>query len=391
MCKQCDKNSEFEEKSRKVHGDKYDYRKVDFINVNTPVIIVCPEHGEFKQAPINHLNGQGCPICGRLKSAKSRTSTTEEFISKSRKIHGDKYDYSKVDYKGSKTKVCIICPVHGEFWQRPNEHLSGNGCSKCGRDITGEKRGLTIEKFIDTSNKVHNNFYDYSKVKKVRRRSIDKVTIICPIHGEFEQTPRSHMDGEGCPRCSYELRGQNMRKDPQVFVDEATEFYNGFFKYDKVVYKGNKTKVCVICPEHGDFWVTPNAHLRGVSCPKCSQSSFECKVRGILNEYNIQYTVEQTFKWMGLLRLDFFLPEYNVAIECQGEQHYEPVDYAGNGKEWANEQFEKCKERDKRKLDECKKHGIPIIYIKYDVENIEGFLLKELGKYGFPSNTINKE
>ena len=382
MCELCnDKNRIFEEKARKVHGDKYDYSKVEYVNSNTKVCIICPIHGEFLMRPINHLRGQGCPKCGRKSSSEKRKNGLNEFIEKARKVHGDKYDYSKVEYVNNKTKVCIICPIHGEFWQRPNDHLTGYGCNKCGRDITCDKRSLDIEEFIKVSNEVHNNFYDYSKVKKVRNRQLDKVTIICPKHGEFEQPPYFHMHGEGCPVCSYELRGENRSKGTDKFIEEATAFYHGFFKYSKTVYKTSNQKVCVTCPEHGDFWVIPNNHLRGVGCPVCNQSGFETKIRGILDKYHIKYNVEQTFKWMGRLRLDFYLPDYNIGIECQGEQHYEPVDYAGKGTEWAEKQFEKVQERDKRKLNECTKHNIPIIYIKYDNNDIESYLLNELKQY----------
>lgn len=112
-----------------VHGDKYDYSKVNYVNSYTKVCIICSIHGEFWQTLNNHLKGQGCPICNRKKNMGKQT-----FIEKARKIHGDKYDYSKVEYKGNKVKVCIICPIHGVFWQRPNDHLSGHGCDMCRLD-----------------------------------------------------------------------------------------------------------------------------------------------------------------------------------------------------------------------------------------------------------------
>jgi len=117
---------QFIEEARQVHGDKYDYSKVEYVNSATKVCIVCPEHGEFWQRAGEHLKGKGC-----IKCAKHYKPTTEEFIEKARKAHGDKYDYSKVEYVNNKTKVCIICPEHGEFWQKPNNHLSGQGCPFC--------------------------------------------------------------------------------------------------------------------------------------------------------------------------------------------------------------------------------------------------------------------
>ena len=114
---------EFIKKAREVHGDKYDYSKVEYVFNKTEVCIICREHDEFWQKPKNHLSGYGCPICSGRK--KMRTS---DFIKKARSVHGEKYDYSKVEYNGNSEKVCIICPEHGEFWQRAGEHLKGKGC-----------------------------------------------------------------------------------------------------------------------------------------------------------------------------------------------------------------------------------------------------------------------
>ena len=122
---------EFTEKAKKVHGDKYDYSKVEYINNKTKVCIICPEHGEFWQTPDSHLRGRGCRQCS-IKSMKDKQRlSTEDFIEKAKEIHGNKYDYSKVDYVNSQTKVCIICPKHGEFWQTPLNHLKGKGCPDC--------------------------------------------------------------------------------------------------------------------------------------------------------------------------------------------------------------------------------------------------------------------
>ena len=166
-------NSEFIAKARKIHNEKYDYSKVEYINNRTKVCIICPIHGEFWQTPNAHLNGQDCPKCkGKIKL------TLEKFIEKAKKVHGDKYDYSKVEYINNHTKVCIICPIHGEFWQTPQHHLKGVGCPKC----YGNFR-KTTEQFIEEARKVHGDKYDYSKVEYVNATT--KVRIICPKHGEF--------------------------------------------------------------------------------------------------------------------------------------------------------------------------------------------------------------
>lgn len=122
-------NEEFISEARKLHGDRYDYSKVEYKNNGTPVTIICPDHGEFQQKPWVHLMGCGCQKCCK----NGVKLTTEEWVEKARGVHGDKYDYSKVDYKNAHSKVIITCPEHGDFEQEPSSHLCGKGCPKCGR------------------------------------------------------------------------------------------------------------------------------------------------------------------------------------------------------------------------------------------------------------------
>lgn len=127
-------NNDIINKFKEIHGDKYDYREVEYYNARTPVKIICPDHGVFEQTSYNHLSGRGCIKCsGKL------ISTTEEFIERSKLIHGDKYDYRLVNYKRSNIKVRIICKEHGFFDQVPNSHVSGSGCYKCGIELIAKK------------------------------------------------------------------------------------------------------------------------------------------------------------------------------------------------------------------------------------------------------------
>ena len=184
----------FIKKSIEVHGDKYDYSKVEYINVNTKVCIICPEHGEFEQIPMNHIIGQGCPKCA------GRGLNTKEVVKKFREIHGEYYDYSKVEFIGMHNKVCIICPEHGEFWQTPSKHIIGQGCKQCAHSDNGFNKRMTQNEFIMKANKTHNNKYDYSNVVYIT--SHDKIDIICPKHGVFRQLPYDHLHGHGCPSCN---------------------------------------------------------------------------------------------------------------------------------------------------------------------------------------------
>ena len=191
--------------------------------------------------------------------------TTEEFIKKARKVHGGKYDYSKVEYVKSTIKVCIICPIHGEFWQRPDIHLQGKGCTKCGRKRIALSSSKSIEQFLYAAKKVHGTKYDYSKVEFVNYQT--RVTIICPVHGEFYQSPTSHLQGNGCPKCGKERT--SLRLTNESFIKKAKAVHGDRYDYSKVEYVGNKDKVCIICREHGEFWQEARMHLSGCGCPIC--------------------------------------------------------------------------------------------------------------------------
>ena len=153
MAKKPITTNKFIEKAMIVHKNKYDYSLVNYIHSSLEVKIICPIHSEFDQIPKSHLSGRGCKYCGN-----NIKSTLNEFIEKSNIIHNNKYDYSLVDYQGNKSKVKIICFIHSEFPQRPNDHLSGIGCPKCAN------KNVTTEEFIEKSNIIHNNKYDYSLV-----------------------------------------------------------------------------------------------------------------------------------------------------------------------------------------------------------------------------------
>ena len=181
---------DFLKKCYLIHNDKYDYSLVDYINNKTKVRIICFEHGEFWQTPSKHISGQGCPKCANDKLRH----TNETFIGRSNIIHNDKYDYSLVDYINNKTKVRIICFEHGEFWQIPANHLNGSGCPKCNNNYK-----LTTDLFIERSNIIHDNKYDYSLVNYKNNKT--KVIIICNKHGEFKQRPDAHLNGQGCSKC----------------------------------------------------------------------------------------------------------------------------------------------------------------------------------------------
>jgi len=189
----------FIKKAKEVHSNAYNYDSITKVDTVNKLKINCPKHGDFYQLLHNHLNGQGCPICGTLKTSIENRYDTDGFVNKAKSIHGNKYDYSKVDYIDSKTKVKIICEEHGEFEQQPYNHLRGKGCPKCGNNEVKLKLTYTVDDFIGKAKEVHKDKYDYSKVdyKDIR----NKVLINCPTHGDFEQSPYIHINGHGCPNC----------------------------------------------------------------------------------------------------------------------------------------------------------------------------------------------
>lgn len=228
-----------------------------------------------------------------------KKNTVDEFIEKAKKVHGDRYDYSKVEYKGSKTKVCIVCPEHGEFWQKPNNHLNGQNCPSCFLNKKGENITLTTNEFIERAKKVHGDKYDYSKVEYVN--SYTKVCIICKKHGEFWQKPHNHLTNRGCKEC-----GIKHNKNESKLKKEILKYFN----IDEIEY-------------------------------------------------------EARLSWLGLQSIDIYIPSLKIAIEYQGRQHFKASDYFGGDKA-----FKKRQELDERKRDLCIKNNVRLLYFTYNKSDI---------------------
>ncbi|MDB2405686.1 DUF723 domain-containing protein [Arcobacteraceae bacterium] len=251
---------DFIRRAREVHGDRYDYSKVEYKRGHDHVTIICSEHGEFRQSPSNHIhknNKRGCPVCGGSKS-----HTTESFIKSARKVHGDRYDYSQVKYTNNKAKITVICPKHGSFTQITTAHLKGHGCPECG----GCKRHDT-ESFIKKAREVHGDKYDY--IKTVYKTAHKEITVICPNHGEFITTPSNHFAGKGCKLCGHESASRAKTSTNEAFIKKARAIHGDKYNYDLVNYKRNSIKITIICPIHGEFQQIPSDHLSGFSCNQC--------------------------------------------------------------------------------------------------------------------------
>lgn len=485
----------FLQKAKRVHGDDYDYSKVEYVNNKTKILVKCNKCGlEFEVRPDNHLNKKsGCPKCNKQSPFKKKTM---DFIKELKEIYGDKYDYSKVEYINNKTKVCIICPKHGEFWQTPSHLLHGISCTKCSNNYRPTKDELlmilkkkyptydfnlsnykktkdvicvidenkcehfvsiptllkknwkrghvtstsyliyklrekfrddydyslvkfinretpiklinnntreivehpyyyffqankvvekiktknTSESIIDKIKEVYGDKYDYSKVKYANPNT--KITIICPIHGEFEIYPYNFLKGNGCPKCRKEEINKISSLGIENFLQKAREVHGDKYDYSKVEYVNNRTKVCIICPTHGEFWQTPSEHLQNHGCPVCKQSKLEKAMRLFLQKNNIVFEQQKHFEWLGLQSLDFYIPSKKLGIECQGKQHFGLGDF---GSKRFNKSIAQERDECKRKL--CEENGVKLLYysnlgIEYPYKVFENKeeLLKEIDK-----------
>jgi very-short-patch-repair endonuclease len=228
--------SDFVKVSISVHGDKYDYSESDYKNNLSMLNILCNVHGTFVQRASNHMRGMGCYHCRKMKPKDPN------FISRAIQVHGDKYDYSKVEYDGSFPHVTIICKKHGEFRQSPANHLSGRMCDKCAREATR----IGEEKIESMFRSVHGDKYDYSLTEFSNIRA--KITILCKEHGEFKQRTRNHINGQGCPKC-----GDRFGIKENLWLD-SLNIKERQIRIGRYVVDGYCSKTKTIYEFNGDFW-----------------------------------------------------------------------------------------------------------------------------------------
>ena len=269
--KQRSSGQEFVNKAKKVHGDYYDYHKINYVNNKTDIEIICREHGSFWQQPSNHLAGKGCILCGSQKTSDSFRSTVQQFVKKAKKVHKGWYSYERVKYTNNRIKVDVTCPEHGSFLVSPSNHLRGKGCPPCGRLITAE-------------------------------------------------TSRRHMTGKTPPN----------KISLENFIKRANIVHDDHYSYGKVQLVDIKKNIVITCLEHGDFVQRPDHHLQGVGCPTCNQSKGEREINMILDKWKIKYEIQANL--FENYRFDFYLTELNTVIEYHGIQHYKAIDFFGGEK-----------------------------------------------------------
>lgn len=237
---------EFIDKSMCLFGDQLDYSKVNYINSRTEVVLICKQHGDFEIKPKDHISYvRGCSICS------GSAYNTETFIAAAVTIHSNKYLYDKVNYEGVKNLVIITCKKHGDFEQSPDKHLNARqGCPKCKKSAHKD-----INYVIKSANVIHKGFYDYSAAKFTKM--FDYITIICPLHGEFSQTPANHINHkQRCPACAVGkskkeeewlnqigLPNDRLHRTVILTIENKRLIVDGFDPDTKTVYEF-----------YGDFW-----------------------------------------------------------------------------------------------------------------------------------------
>lgn len=359
--KRAHSQEEFLQLCKVKHGELFDYSKAIYSGVFNKVVIICSIHGEFSQSAAAHWRGQGCPQCNPY-----RKSSTERFICEAKLKHNNKFIYDKVDYKNNATSVLIICPLHGEFDQKPADHIRGiTGCPKCGIEQKGISRRSNLDEFVEKAVKIHQDKYIYDKFVYVS--AIAKSIIICKTHGEFLQSANTHLGGAGCKGCMKDELRNKYSMGIDKFISLSKDIHQDQYNYDKFVYVNSKTPGIIICKIHGEFLQTPSKHLIGRGCSDCKSIGYNEKaIKNLFKEYDLNFKPQYFLKYVSPTntthRFDFYFPELKIAIEYNGRQHYEVTGFSSD-KTKNIETFNLIQKRDQFKREFCQSHYIQLLEI----------------------------
>lgn len=345
------------QKSREIHGEKYDYSLITEYNgskIKYP--IVCPRHGVFYKNFQDHLyKKQGCPECSGRKRY-----TSDEFIAKCKHLnHVDNYSFDKTVYINNKTKVTVTCKEHGDFQISPSHLLNGEGCPVCRYIKSANKKRRSFDTVVNEARKVHGDKYDYSLVTNYKNDRI-KYPIICKKHGVFHQTFNNHIKGkQGCPVCGVEKSHEERKLTNEEFIEKATSIHGNKYDYSLVNYISSKDKVDIICPTHGIFKQIARNHLFGQGCPKCfcEKSNIESEILEFIKELlpNTKI-VENDRTVLDGKEIDIFIPSMKIGFEV-------------NGLIWHSEKFEDDITYHKNKTDIAEEKGYTLYQIFEDEWN----------------------
>lgn len=271
--------------------------------------------------------------------------TTDRFVKLATAKHGGKYTYEKANYKGSREKITVTCPQHGDFEQKASSHLFGKGCLLCSNNAP-----FTTEDFIARARARHGEKYDYSKVEY--RGALKKVIITCSDHGDFEQKADAHIRGQGCKSC----RDNSISDTTESFIAKASLFHRNKYDYSKVIYGDTqRDKVEIICPKHGVFKQSPQHHLSGCGCPKCSTfgpSKPEIELFDFIKAIAPD-TIQSDRTTLKGKEIDILVPSKNIGFEF-------------NGLYWHSEATDTPMRYHQDKSDYAAKAGVRLIHIFED-------------------------
>lgn len=333
---------------------EFSYDKTVYINKDTKVVITCHRHGDKLVNPKDFIHGDAyCPDCTK---ERLHNEFVHRVIERAQEKHkNDNYIYHPELIIDSKSKMGVECPKHGIFWQTINNHIhKGTQCPECVKENFVNPKKFTFEEAVALANIKHNNRYTYHKDSYVNTMS--KTLITCPIHGDFQQTMHNHLAGQGCPKCGSAQGGLMMRLSQEEFLSRIQKIHkNKGYDFSKVIYQTYNDKVIVICPKHGEFQIKALHLLLGSGCPMCKMPKLEIAVKNELISNHIVYEEQKRFKqWLGRQSLDFYIPEKNIGIECQGIQHFK------NDRRY--NKLDEVQERDLRKKQLCKDNNVHLIY-----------------------------
>ena len=355
------------------HGDKFDYSRVVYVNIDTPVEIICPKHGMFKQTPYTHTkSNHGCPKC----SIKNYI-TLDELKVKCFEVHGYKFLYDFKNLERDRT-INVTCIKHNHTfnvkWHKHTKQDSG-GCNFCLSEYRKNHLKSDIQDLKEKMSIKHNSFYDYSLITNYQNQHL-KQPIKCPIHGVFYQSVSVHVKGHGCKKCSNNLSSENRRKSLAEFIEQCKIVHADKYIYSNTDYKGSDNRVIITCPIHGDFEQIANNHLKGHGCVKCfsakSKSKYEERLEYLLDSCSIEYQSNIRPDWVGGKELDLYIPSLNLAIEFNGSvYHHSDFDF--------NSDFMSATIKDNsyhhNKYLKCRGKSVDLIHI-FEFEDFDSWLEK---------------
>lgn len=364
---------EFIEQCKSAHPN-FKYDNTIYENANKAVIVTCPVHGDIKVWPNTFIHSiMGCKYC-------SNRNTFIPTLTRQLKQKFPTYEFPCIEnIKKTKDYIKVICPKHGLYSTKVSTLLKGCECKKCCDEKKRQglySHRLSVEKVkIKIKNKYPN--LDTSKIINYKNFAEKSITIGCPIHG-FTKTSLVNILNHGCPKCHREMVIKNRREIKEKELISIIKKYHSDYNCDDLKYIDSRLKVIVNCPKHGPFKASPFNLRKGRGCPICQSSKGEIRIQNYLVSNNIYFQQQKRFENFKQYPYDFYLPNHNLLIEFNGEQHYIEIPHFYNDGRESNT-FEHRLKTDIKKKDYAEKNGYKLLVIPYtEFNNIESILEKNI-------------